>query len=78
MPRLNKKAKPFVELLYWFIVFFLLGFTTTFHNGRFIDYEHMTMGTRVTTALSTAIFGAIVTLLLALGLKEITAKLFDE
>ncbi|MBS1586082.1 MAG: hypothetical protein JSS82_11125 [Bacteroidetes bacterium] len=78
MPRINKKARPFVELLYWFVVFFLLGFMTTFHNRRFVDYEHMTMGVRITTILSTAIFGAIFTWLLTLGLKEITAKLFEE
>lgn len=78
MPHLNKKAKPFVELLYWFIVCFLLGFLAAFHNRRFIDYEHMTMGTRITTVLSTATVAAISTWLLTLGLKEITAKWFDE
>lgn len=77
MPRLNKKAKPVVELLYWFIVFFLLDFLGAFHNRRFVDYAHMTMGTRIATVLSTAITAAIVTWLLALGLKEITDKLFD-
>lgn len=77
MMRVNKKARPFVELLYWFVVFFLLGFSGAFHNHRFIDYEHMTMGTRITTVLSTAVAGAIATWLLALGLREITARWFD-
>jgi len=77
MPRLNKKTKPFVELLYWFVVFFLLGFSFSFHNRHLIDYEHMTMGKRITTVLSTAVAGAIATWLLALGLREITARWFD-
>lgn len=78
MPRLNKKTKPFVELLYWFVVFFLLGFSFSFHNRHLIDYEHMTMGKRISLNVGSGISGAFFIWLFGLLLKEITAKLFGE
>ncbi len=75
----NKEAKPLVEILYWFIIFFTFGFLMTFHKRHAppIDYELMTMGKRISYSIVTGIFTAFFLWLLNSLLRLILRKLFD-
>jgi len=75
----NKETKPFVELLYWFTIFFTFGFLMTFHKRYAppIDYELMSVGSRIAWTIGPAMFTAFFLWLLNSLLRLILGKLFD-
>jgi len=74
----TKEAKSFVEILYWFIIFFTIGLLLTFHKQRaHINYEQMSMGNRIFSSIIVAIITSLFLFLLNSLLRIILRKLFD-
>jgi|GEM_PF-2076244 len=74
----NRGAQPYIELLYWFVIFSTIGFLMTFHKRHApIDYEQFSMGHRIFLAALTGIVSAFFIWLLNGLLKLIIEKLFD-
>jgi len=73
----NKAAQPYIEVLYWFTIFSLLGFLMSFHkNYPPVDHEHMAMSHRISVSIFMGILFAFFIWLFNGLLRLILGKLF--
>ncbi|MCW3121171.1 MAG: hypothetical protein JWQ38_663 [Flavipsychrobacter sp.] len=73
----NRKAKPFVELIYWFIIFFSTFLLFTYHKSHYRDRSGDAIGQRIAMSVFVGVFYALIVWGLNGLFRVISKKLFD-
>lgn len=73
----NKKIKPILELVYWFIILFISGFLFTYHTPRNRDHSHDAISNKIGMSIFVAVFYALTIWSLNGLFRIISKKLFD-